>query len=317
MSVELLHYRGWRGEFQRPALAVWPIARVALGMLLRRRLFWVLYAVSMLIFLMFFFGGFLLDWATVQLSGSQVVRDPERFIQGMRRTIEVLNGSQETFSYFLSYQGAMVMITLAFTGSALVGRDYVEGSVPFFLSKPISRWHYLGGKFLAVALVVQLQTTVPALVLFSRHASSDLDYLTDPDFFRRTGGEGPAGVPLLLGVIVYGTLISGVVGIMLVAVGSWVRRTIPLVMVWTFIFLFLRILARLLVEGLHMSEHWRLLDTWNNLQLVGRFFLGYAHERIRPQPQPPTWEAVAVLLGVCLLCLSYLNLRTRAVEIVK
>src|SRR5690348_7447557 len=103
MNVELLHYREWQGRYRRPAAAVWPVARVALGLLLRRRLFWVVYAVSMLIFLRFFFGGFLLDWARVQRAASGVLREAVRFIEGIRRTIEALNGSRLTFGIFLNY----------------------------------------------------------------------------------------------------------------------------------------------------------------------------------------------------------------------
>src|SRR5260370_34586809 len=66
-EISLLHYRPWRGEFRGPAWAVWPIARTALGTLLRRKLFWCLYAAGLLVFLMFFFGTFLLDWAQTQL----------------------------------------------------------------------------------------------------------------------------------------------------------------------------------------------------------------------------------------------------------
>ena len=39
MGVNLLYYRPWRGSFRSPEWTVWPIARVALGMLFRRRLF--------------------------------------------------------------------------------------------------------------------------------------------------------------------------------------------------------------------------------------------------------------------------------------
>ena len=69
-GVDLLHYRPWRGQFHSPARAVWPIARVALGMLWRRKLFWAVYALGLLIFLMFFFGQFLLDWAETQIESS-------------------------------------------------------------------------------------------------------------------------------------------------------------------------------------------------------------------------------------------------------
>ena len=62
MGVNLLHYRPWRGQFRAPGFCVWPVARVALGMLFRRKLFWVLYGLGLFIFLMFFFGQFLLDF---------------------------------------------------------------------------------------------------------------------------------------------------------------------------------------------------------------------------------------------------------------
>jgi hypothetical protein len=108
-----------------------------------------------------------------------------------------------------------------------------------------------------------------------------------------------------------------VMSILLVAVASWVRRTVPLVMVWSTIFLFARGVSAVVVDNLKHSEHWRLIDMWNNIRIVGRVFLGFAQEEIPPQPQPAVWEAALVLVLVTLICLSYLNLRTRAVEIVR
>src|SRR6266850_2604037 len=128
MSAALLHYRTWQGTWRRPLWSVVPIARVALAMLLRRKLFWVLYGFALLLFLMFFFGSFLLDWAETQLAATpiQIGRlktDPERAVRFLRQGVRVLNGSQETFAYFFSYQGAMVVVILALAGSVLVGND--------------------------------------------------------------------------------------------------------------------------------------------------------------------------------------------------
>ena len=67
----LLRYRPWRGRFRAPAWGLWPIARVSLRLLFRRRLFWLLYAAGLLIFLMFFFGQFLLDWAITAVSANR------------------------------------------------------------------------------------------------------------------------------------------------------------------------------------------------------------------------------------------------------
>ena len=60
----------------------------------------------------------------------------------------------------------MVMIVLALAGSVLIGNDFRYGSLPFYLSKPLSRRHYLLGKGLAVAVFINLLTTLPALALF-------------------------------------------------------------------------------------------------------------------------------------------------------
>ena len=96
-DVNLLHYRPWHGEFRGPAWGIWPVARAALGTLLRRKLFWSLYAAGLLIFLMFFFGNFLLDWAQTQLtntpfeltSSERKVRS-EDLVRMAQRTLRVL-----------------------------------------------------------------------------------------------------------------------------------------------------------------------------------------------------------------------------------
>jgi ABC-type transport system involved in multi-copper enzyme maturation permease subunit len=322
MGPQLLHYRAWQGHFRSPLRSALPIARVALGMLLRRKMFWIVYAAGLFIFLMFFFGSYLLDWATTQLQGTRIQvgnfqADTERMVQMLREGLRVLNGSQDTFGYFFVYQGAMVMVVLALAGSVLVGNDFTFGSLPFYLAKPISRWHYIVGKCLAVGVIVNLMTTLPALLLFAQHGLDDWSYLTDPAYFYGRGmAAGPAGLPLLAGILGYGLVLTVCLSIMLVAAATWMRRTMPLVLCWTSLFLFCRLLAGIIVDGLHYDARWRLLDLWNNLRLLGSVCLAIDHERIWPQPQPEFWEAAVVLGVVCLLCLSYLNRRTRAVEIV-
>jgi hypothetical protein len=322
LANSLLHYRAWQGQFHSAAWSVWPIARVALATLFSRRMFWVLYAAGLLLFLMFFFGTYLLDWAQTQLATAQVQigswqTDPERMMRFFTRTLSILNGSRDTFAYFFVYQGAMVMVVLALAGSILVGNDFTHRTLPFYLAKPLSPWHYVLGKCLAVGVVVNLLTTLPALVLFAQHGLDEWEYFTNPDFFIANGGRGPASWPLLLGILGYGLVLTVFLSILLVATATWVRRTMPLIMIWTSLFLFLRLLANILVEGLKYHERWRLIDLWNNLCLVGFACLGFEHEKVWPRPQPPFHEAALVLLGVSILCLIYLSRRTRAVEIVR
>jgi ABC-type transport system involved in multi-copper enzyme maturation permease subunit len=310
-SASLLHYRPWRGPFHGAGHSVWPIARIALWMLFRRKLFWGLYALGLLIFFMFFFGQYMLAWAQGQM-GEDTIRvafirtDPKRLIDLLRDFLQ-LNGSPETYRNFFWYQGYMVLILLALAGSVLVGNDFHFGSLPFYLAKPVSRWHYLLGKCLAVAVFVNLMTTVPALILFFQYGLLDPTAEHSWSYFVRERW-------LLGGIVGYGLLLALCLSLMMIAAATWLRRTVPLVMAWMTLFFFFRHLATALVDGLQYSRRWRLLDLWNDTYLVGNYFLGNHPVR---HAQPEVYEAGLMLGLVTLLCLAYLSLRIRAVEIVK
>jgi ABC-2 type transport system permease protein len=309
MGISLLQYRPWRGQFRSSFSTVWPIARVSLRMILRRRVFWGLYAIGLMMFFMFFLGQYLLAWAESQASEETIplgfVRaEPAKVIHLLRDFLK-LNGSPETYGNFFWYQGYMVMIILALAGSILVGNDFDFGSLPFYLAKPVGRWHYLLGKCLAVAVFINLMTTLPAVTLFVQFGLLDSwSYFTENWL-------------ILAGILGYGLLLTCCLSLMLVTAASWLRRTIPLIMTWTTLFFFFRLLERALVDGFHYDAHWRLIDVWNDTYLLGNALLGIAHDNIKPIPQPAFYEAGLVLGGLCLLCLIYLSLRIRAVEIVR
>ncbi|GIW79419.1 MAG: hypothetical protein KatS3mg105_1226 [Gemmatales bacterium] len=322
-ALRLLHYRPWRGECRPAFYSVWPVARVSLRMMFRRKLFWGLYALALIIFLMFFFGQYLLAWAESQSASATVnvglVRtNPSKLIRLLRDALK-LNGSADTYRNFFRWQGSMVMIVLALAGALIVGNDFRHRSLPFYLSKPIRRWHYVAGKCLAVAVFVNLMTTLPALVLFVQYGLLD-----DWGYFVGDGTAISLGFvrlvlpinSLCLGIVGYGVLLTVCLSLFLVATASWLRRTVPLIMAWTTLFFFLRMVARALVDGLHYDPRWRLLDLWNCLSLLGNRLLGIPAAQIRPQPQPEIWEAAATLAALCVVCLLYLNHRIRGVEVV-
>jgi ABC-type transport system involved in multi-copper enzyme maturation permease subunit len=309
VSAGLLHYRPWRGRFRPAVCCVWPIARVGLGMIFRRKLFWGLYALGLMMFLLFFFGQYLLAWAESQMGENTVPvmglkANPRWLVQFFREFLK-LNGTGETYRTFMSLQGQIVMVVLALAGSILVGNDVQHGSLPFYLSKPVSSWHYLFGKVLAVAVFVNLMTTLPALVLFVQYGLLD-----SWEYFRDNGRLVP-------GILGYGMVLTVSLSLLLVATASWLRRTVPLIMTWTTVFVFLPLLALALVEDLHYDVRWRLLDLWNNARVVGNWLLDVVPLDGRGPPQPEWYEGALVLGGVCALCLTYLTLRVRAVEIVR
>lgn len=308
----LLGYRPWRGQLGGPVRGAWAIARTALFLLWRRRLFWALYGLSAMIFLFFFYGQYLQSWIGTQLSqesvylGSGVLRlevKPEDLQKLLREALH-LDGSGFLYRSFFWFEGHIVMIVLALAGAILVGNDFRFGSLPFYLAKPLHRWHYLGGKWLAIGMFINFMTTIPALVLYIQYGLIDTwSYYVDE-------------FPLLLGILGYGAVLTTCLGLVLLATAVWLRRTVPLIMVWTALFVFTRLLADLLVNGLHLSSRWRLIDLWNDMYVVGSWCLGMPRHTLRPFTQPATWEAATVLAFVCAICLIYLNRRLQAVEIV-
>lgn len=323
MGLSDLGYRPWEGKFHGAWLSPWPIARTALRMVFRRKLFWAIYAFALFNFVIFSSGIYLffqIDVASLmdqegkggkkkaQLAFVRV-EDVQKFVNQLRDDLH-LAGSGETYRNFIWLQGYFVMAVLALAGTILIGNDYQYGSVPFYLSKPLTRWHYLFGKFLAVGLFANMLTTFPALLMF----------------VECTAFEGWSYVQEherdLLGILGYGMVLTVVLSILVITLASWLRKTVPLIMVWVGILFFGRLFASVLVDGLRFNVHWRLLDLWNSIYVVGSWCLHVVPQletdrQFRTRPQPEVWEAAGLLLALCIVCLAYLNRRIRAVEIVR
>jgi hypothetical protein len=274
-------------------------------MVFRRKLFWVLYGLALFIFLMFFFGQYLLffaetqDEARVPFAGLTV---PTRTLVLLFRQVLKLDATAQMYLNLFWYQGYMVMVVLALAGAVLVGNDIRFGSLPFYLSKPMSARHYLIGKCLAIMVFVNLMTTLPALCLFVQYG-----LLSSYDYFTASGH-------LLGGILAHGLILSSFLALVLVATAVAVRRTVPLIMTWTTLFFFFRRLAEALVDRLYYDPRWRLIDLWNDLDLVGRACMGQDVNSLSRQPS--LRDVLMVLLIVSNLCLIYLIRRIRAVEVV-
>jgi ABC-type transport system involved in multi-copper enzyme maturation permease subunit len=313
----LLRYRPWRGSFRGPWNGAWAIARTCMNLIFRRKLFWALYGVSVLIFLFYFFGQYLQVFLEQKL-GEQEARLGGTFTRGIKldvllkqlRTALQLNGSADTYGNFLWFEGYIVVIILAFIGSVLIGNDFHHGSLPFYLAKPISRWHYVAGKCLAIGMLVNLMTTGPCVLLFLEYG-----FIDNGDDFAYYFENAD----LFLGIVAYGAVLTITLSLVLMATATWLRRTIPMVMIWIAIFVLGRLMQRWLVDGLRFDNHWRLIDLWNNMYLTGMWIMGKEHSDLRPssQIQPPYEDAALAIVGVIVICILYLHHRIRAVEIVQ
>jgi ABC-2 type transport system permease protein len=306
---DLLRYRPWRGAPRGPLFASLAMARVSMRLMMRRRLLWGLFALGLLVFFFFFYAQYLVVWITNQLTTETVrfagipvtVGNLTKFFERL-----ALNGSAHTFGNFIWYQGYVLVIVLALAGSVLVGNDFFHGSLPFYLSKPIGRRHYVLGKCLAIGMLVNLFVTLPAILLWL-----EAGLLYDWETYYLDNFD------LLLGILGYALVLTVTLGLLVVATAVWVRRTVPMVMIWMGLFVFMRMLSDWLVNGLKFDERWRLVDLWNDLYLCGLWCLGAEQESVRPPPQPEYWEACLTVGAACAACLLYLRRRIQAVEIVQ
>jgi len=304
-GTALLSYRPYRGKLRGPMSGVWAIARSGLRMIVRRKLFWGLYALCVLMFLFFFFGQYIMSWLSANMAENSIrvgagtmPINPERVLETFRDQLKI-NGSGATYSNLIWYEGYLVMIVLALAGSVLVGNDFRFGSLPFFLSKPLGRWHYVLGKCLAVAIFVNAMTTLLALILWIEYG-----LLESWSYFAQSWR-------LALGIVGYGLLMTVVLSLMLVATASWLRKTVPMIMVWTTLFVFARGLGEIVVRVTDQPR-WRLIDLWSDMYVVGCWLMRTPVDGANPSVA----EAAIVLAFVCAGCFIYLSRRIRAVEVV-
>ena len=278
----------WKDRPRATWLAAWPIARTALLLVFRRKLFWLLLGIALLTF-MFMFGVIYL-LAELKLEQPQI----SRLISSLRKD---LDGSGQTFLNFMLAQGTVTMILLAFAGSVLAGNDHRRGGLTFYLSRRINVLHYTGGKLLAIGLLVSLTTTLPALVLF-----------LEQGMLGDTAKYFSENYNIAIGILGYGGLIAVTLGLLLFALVSWMPRPVPLVMSWACLFVFLPVLSGIL-RWVFDDRHWRLLNLWRDLYAIGSRCFGEAAVRSSDEAQLP--EAAAVVFSVCLVSFIAIVVRIR------
>jgi len=291
-NVELVSgYRDWSGRLRPSWWACWPIAWTGVLLVLRRKLFWLLLGLALLDFLFFF--------ASIYLKAQVSVENPmvARFVD---QILSSVTGAGKTYRDFMFAQGTVTMLMLAFAGELLIGSDYEQGGLTFYLSRAVGRWHYVVGKLLAISLLVAMTTAIPALILFVEYGllTSSLAYFTE-------------NWRIVLGILGYGAVMAVSLSLLLFALACWLHKNVPLVMAWACIFVLLPALGEML-RHTYDDRHWRLLMFWRNLRLLGSWCFGALTDNdthLAP-------AAACVVLGVWIVCVLAIIPRVRAVKVV-
>jgi ABC-type transport system involved in multi-copper enzyme maturation permease subunit len=296
MLLDQSHYHGWHGKLQTPWASCLAIVRVALVQVFRNKAYWFLLAIGALRFLAF--------W-TIIYAVTQLALPPEP-----RKTLlkefgfGAATDSAQTNGYieFMEGQNVVVMILLAFSGSLLVGADFRQGALPFYLSRRIDRRHYIVGKLLAISTLVAMLTVLPALLLFFEYGMFTASVSYWLDNWR-----------IAVSVLAFGAVICIVNSILLVTVSAYLQRIVPITITWASLFVLLGRLGAYLHRETEV-EYWRLLDPYRDMRLVGRLCFGAFRDDAERQL---AWWALAILTSLCAAALVALVHRVRAVEIVE
>jgi ABC-type transport system involved in multi-copper enzyme maturation permease subunit len=296
MGIDVAHYHGWQGRLHSPWYASLAMVRIALLQVFRRKSYWIVLFLG--------FAQFLVYWsiiyAVTQMRWPLDVR--QQALQQFGFSAQVGAAQESGYIQFMDRQNIVVMILLAFSGSLLVGSDFRQKSLPFYLSRRIDRRHYIAGKLLAVSSLITIITIVPALLLFVEFGSftASLDYWINNRH-----------VPLA--ILAYGAVLCVVNSILLVTMSAYLQRLAPIAIAWSSLFVMLGRLSKYLHES-SQAAAWQLLDPWRDMRMVGRLCFGTFDSAA---DRTLAWWALLVLVAVCALSLALLARRVRAVDVVE
>ncbi len=207
------------------------------------------------------------------------------------------------FLKVLETQCWFALVLAAWIAPRLVSFDLSDNALPILLSHPISRFSYLLGKFLALALSLSYVTWIPVLVLF---------------LYQCYASQEPwamAHLSLAFGIFAGALVWIVVLSLIGLAVSSWVKwRVIATGAIFAVVFVPAGVggIASAILRtkwGLLLNVPVVMTEIWQRM-------LG-APEIMNARLEMPTFALVAVLLLACLGCVAVLNARIRAREVVR
>ncbi len=296
MQIDQAHYHGWEGRLRTPWIGCAAIVRVALLQVFRNKAYWLVLGLGALRFLAFWS----VIYAVTQLSLPPDVQ--KTLLRQFGFSADADAAQDDGYISFMQGQNVIVMILLAFSGGLLVGSDFRLKSLPFYLSRRIDKRHYIVGKLLAVSSVVSILTLLPALLLFFEYGMFTASTQYWIDNWR-----------IAVSVLACGLVICVVNSILLVTISAYLQRIVPIAITWTSLFLLIGRIGDYLYRETDVV-HWRLLDPWRDMRLVGQLCFGTFSQPINRELAG--W-ALLILGGLCAASMLALVHRVRAVDVVE
>jgi ABC-type transport system involved in multi-copper enzyme maturation permease subunit len=207
------------------------------------------------------------------------------------------------FFQVLSTQSWIALAITSWVAPRLISYDLSDNALPILLSRPISRFGYVFGKFIALFLSLSAVTWVPCLLLFAYQGYSSPEPWMAGNL-RVAGG-------LLIGAVIWITFLS----ILGLALSSWVKwRIVATGIIFAAIFVPAGVGG---VMSAILRTRWGfLLNIPYMMSELWRRLLG-APDFPRFGSSLPTSAIVMMLVLACLASIAMLNARIRAREVVR
>lgn len=273
-------YRRYEARSPLHQIRFWPITREALRLILAKRAFLGLLAVSFLPFIV----------RVIQIY--IVTRFPEAG--------RVLPIDGRLFGDFLNQQIGFTLLLSIFGASGLIANDLRTGAILVYLSRPLTQRDYIAGKLLVPLALNLAVTLVPGLVLYlvglalapEQYLKWDLAWIA------------PA-------IVVHAVAVSLVVSLVVLAVSSLSKSARVAGLGFVGLVFGLEMIRLVLQNGFNRKEA-VLLSLQADLQALGVALFGVVDQQLDIFWGWPLLVLVVVSSG----CLAILHARVRAVEIV-
>ena len=273
-------YRRYEARGPLHQIRFWPITREALRLILAKRAFLGLIAVSFLPFIV----------RVIQIY--IVTRFPEAG--------RVLPIDGRLFGEFLNQQIGFTILLSIFGASGLVANDLRTGAILVYLSRPLTQRDYIAGKLLVPLALNLAVTLVPGLVLYLAGVALAPEQYLKWDLWW-----------LAPAVVVHAVAVSLVVSLVVLAISSLSRSARVAGLGFVGLVFGLETVRLVLQNGFNRQEA-VLLSLQADLQALGVALFGVVDRQL-----DIFWGWPLLVLGVVSLgCLAILRSRVRAVEIV-
>lgn len=289
MSVFLHDYRPYNGAtiplWRRPLV----LARYALGEAWASRITMILFVAALL--------PCVVEIVVIYLANNPLARAL------ILRGNPALTINESFFLNVLETQCWSALILAAWIAPRLISFDLGDNALPILLSHPISRFGYLLGKFIALALSLSYLTWLPVLGLFVYQC------YTSPEPWAMSH------LGLAFGILVGSLLWIVVLALVGLAVSAWVKwRVIATGAMFAVVFVPAGVggIANAILRtkwGLLLNVPVVMTEIWQRLLGAPAF--------MSPRLELPNTAMAIVLLMAVLTCLAVLNTRIRAREVVR